>query len=97
MKNSADKTQTLRFWIAAVDHGKTIRKIDEKLNDDQSDRQIAELLLRRKNSAQQRERLVQAVQNAVKLKYQSQVPEAFAHVNKEMQRFEALQQQHSSI
>ena len=98
LKNSAGKNQILSYWNAAVDHGKTIREIGEKLHDDNDDKPKAELLLRRKNTAQKRERLVQAVQNAMKVKYQPQIPEAFAYENKEMwSRFEELQQQNSSI
>ena len=89
LKNSADKTQTLSYWNAAVVHGETISEIDESLNDDHNDTQIAELLLRRKDIARKRERFIQAVQNSIKLNYQPQIPEAFAYENKEMQsRFE---------
>ena len=58
-KNSADKTQTLRYWIAAVDHGKSRREIDESLYDDHDDKQIAELLSRIEETAQ---KLIEAVQ-----------------------------------
>ena len=52
LKNSADKTQTLSYWNAAVIHSESIRVIDESLNDNQNDKQIAELLLQRKDSSE---------------------------------------------
>ena len=92
LKNSADKTQVLSYWNVAVDYGKSIEEIDESLHDDHDDKQIAELLLRRNDTAQKRERLIQAVQSEIKIKYQPQIPEAFAQENREMQsQFEALQ------
>ena len=75
-----------------------MEETDENLNNDHDDKQIAELLLRRKDTAQKRERQVQAVQNAMKLEYQPQIPEAFAQENRKMQsRFQALQQQNAGI
>ena len=47
LKNSADKAQILSHWNAAVEHGKTIRAIDENLARNDDNKQIAELLLRR--------------------------------------------------
>ena len=41
LKNSADKTQTLSYWNAAVIHGESIREIDESLNDNQNDKQTS--------------------------------------------------------
>ena len=98
LKNSADKAQTLSYWNAAVGHGKTVKEIDENLACKQDDKEIAELLLRRKDAINRRERLVKAVENAIKFKYQPQIPEIFSAVNKAMQsRFVELQQQSSSI
>ena len=47
LKNSADKAQTLRYWNAAVELGKTVKEIDENLASNVDDKQIADLLLRR--------------------------------------------------
>ena len=45
-----------------------------------------------------RDRLIKAVENAIKVKYQPQIPEIFSTVNKEMQsRLAELQQQSSSV
>ena len=94
LKNSVDKTQTLSYWNAAVEHGKTIRGIDENLASNDDNKQIAELLLRRIDAINRRERLIEAIQNAIKVKYQSQVPEMFSTVIKAMQsRFVELQRQ----
>ena len=55
-------------------------------------------MLRRKPSIQKRERLIQAIRNAVKLRYQPQLPEVFADGSKAMpSRFEHLQRQNTSI
>ena len=98
LKNSADKTQTLSYWNAAVEHGKTIRGIDETLANNDDNKQIAELLLRRIDAINMRERLIKAIQNSIKVKYQPQVPEMFSTVIKAMQsRFVELQQQNSSV
>ena len=98
LKNSADKTQVLSYSNAAVDHGKSIEENDENLNDDHDDKQIAELLLLRKDPTQKRERLIQAVQNAMKLKYQPQITKAFAQENRKMQSLlEGLQQRSTGI
>ena len=92
LKNSADKTQTLSYWNAAVEHGKTIRGIDENLASNDDNKQIAELLLRRTDAINRRERIIKAIQNANKVKYQPQVPEMFSAVIKAMQsRFVELQ------
>ena len=94
LKNSADKAQTLSYWNAAVEHGKTIRGIDENLASNDDNKQIAELLLRRIDAINRRERLIKAIQNAIKVKYQPQVPEMFSTVIKAMQsRFVELQRQ----
>ena len=56
------------------------------------------MLLRRTDAINRRERLIKAVENAIKVKYQPQIPEIFSTVNKEIQsRLVGLQQQSSSI
>ena len=98
IKNSADKAQTLSYWNAAVEHGKTVKEIDENLSSNVDDKQIAELLLKRTDAINRRDRLIKAVENAIKVKYQAQIPEIFSTVNKEIQsRLVELQQQNSSI
>ena len=98
LKNSADKAQTLSYWNAAVEHGKTVKEIDENLASNVDDKQIADLLLRRTDAINRRDRLIRAVENAIKVKYQPQIPEIFSTVNKEMQsRLVELQQQSSSV
>ena len=98
LKNSADKAQTLSYWTAAVEHGKTVKEIDENLASNVDDKQIADLLLRRTDAINRRDRLIKAVENAIKVKYQPQIPEIFSTVNKEMQsRLAELQQQSSSV
>ena len=98
LKNSADKAQTLSYWTAAVEHGKTVKEIDENLARNVDDKQIADLLLRRTDAINRRDRLIKAVENAIKVKYQPQIPEIFSTVNKEMQsRLAELQQQSSSV
>ena len=98
LKNSADKAQTLSYWNAAVEHGKTVKEIDENLTSNVDDKQIADLLLRRTDSINRRDRLIKAVENAIKVKYQPQISEIFSTVNKEMQsRLAELQQQNSSV
>ena len=98
LKNSADKAQTLSYWTAAVEHGKTVKEIDENLASNVDDKQIADLLLRRTDAINRRDRLIKAVENAIKVKYQPQIPEIFSTVNKEMQsQLAELQQQSSSV
>ena len=98
LKNSADKAQTLSYWNAAVEHGKTVKEIDENLASNVDDKQIADLLLRRTDAIKRRDRLIKAVENAIKVKYQLQIREIFSTVNKEIQsRLLELQQQSSSI
>ena len=98
LKNSADNAQTRSYWNAAVEHEKTVKKIDENLASNDDDKQIAELLLRRTDAMNRRERLIKAVENAIKFKYQPQIPEIFSAVNKEIKsRFVELQQQNSRI
>ena len=98
LKNSADNAQTRSYWNAAVEHGKTVKAIDENLASTDDDKQIAELLLRRTDAINRRKRLIKAVENAIKFKYQPQIPEIFSAVNKEIKsRFVELQQQNSRI
>ena len=95
---SADKAQTSSYWNAVVEHGKTVKEIDENLASNVDDKQIADLLLRRTDAINRRDRLIKAVENAIKVKYQPQIPEIFSTVNKEMQsRLAELQQQSSSV
>ena len=98
LKNSADNTQTLSYWNAAVEHGKTVKEIDENLASNGDNKQIAYLLLRRTDAINRRDRLIKAVENAIKVKYQPQIPEMFSAANKAMQsRLVELQHQCSSI
>ena len=98
LKNSADNEQTRSYWNAAVERVKTVKEIDENIASNDDDKQIAELLLRRTDAINRRERLIKAVENAIKLKYQQQIPEIFSAVNKAIKsRFVDLQQQNSSI
>ena len=98
LKNSADKAQTFSYWNAAVEHGKTVKENDENLASNVDDKQIADLLLRRTDAINRRDRLIKAVENAIKVKYQPQIPEIFSTVNKEIQsQLVELQQQSSSI
>ena len=98
LKNSANKAQTLSYWNAAVEHGKTVKETDENLASNVDDKQIADLLLRRTDAINRRDRLIKAVENAIKVKYQAQIPEIFSTVDKEIQsRLVELQQQSSSI
>ena len=93
LKNSADNPQTRSYLNAAVEHGKTVKVIDENLASNDDDKQIAELLLRRTDAINRRERLIKAVENAIKIKYQPQIHEIFSTVNKEIKiRFVELQQ-----
>ena len=97
LKNSADKAQTLSYWNAAAEHDKKIRGIDENLASNDDNKQIAELLLRRIDAINRREQLIKAIQNAIKVKYQPQVPEMFSTVIKAMQsQFVELQRQNSN-
>ena len=98
LKNSADKAQTLSYWSAAVQHGKTVKEIDENLISNVDVKQIADLLLRRADAINRRDRLIKAVGNAIKVKYRSKIHEMFSAVNKAMQsRLVELQHQSSSI
>ena len=98
LKNSADKAQTWSYWNAAVNQGKTFEEIDENLASNDDDKQIAELLLRRTDAMNRRERLIKAVENAIKFKYQPQIPKIISAVNKDIKsRFVELQQQNSRI
>ena len=98
LKNSADTAQIVSHWNAACEHGKTIRAIDENLASNDDNKQIAELLLRRIDVINRRERLFKAIQNAIKIKYQPQITEMFSTVIQVIKsRFVELQQQNSSI
>ena len=68
LKNSADKAQTLSYLNAAEQPGKTVKAIVENLSSKDDNKQIAELLLRRTDAINRRERLLKAVVNAKKLK-----------------------------
>ena len=97
LKNSADNAQTRIFFYAAVEHGKYLEKIDENLASNDDDKQIAELLLRQTDAMNRRERLIKVVENAIKLKYQPQIPEVLSAVNKEIKsQFVVLQRQNSN-
>ena len=75
-----------------------MKAIDENLASNDDDKQIAELLLRQTNAINRRERLIKAVENAIKFKYQPLIPEIFSTVNKKIKsRFVELQQQNSRI
>ena len=88
----------MSYRNAAVEHGKTVKEIDENLASNVDDKQIADLLLRRTNAIKRRDRLIMAVENAIKVKYQPQIPEMFSAVNRAMQRrWVELQQQSSSV
>ena len=98
LKNSAGKAQTLSHWNASIEHSKTVKEINGNLASDVDDKQIAELLLRRTDAINRRERVIKAVEKAIKVKNQPQIPEMFSAVNKSMQsRLIELQQQYSSI
>ena len=98
LKNSADKAQTLSYWNTAVEHGKSVKEIDENIASNVDDKQITDLLLRRTDAINRRDRLIKAVENAIKVKYQPQIPEMFSAANKAMQsRLVELQHQCSSI
>ena len=84
----------MSYWNAAVELCKTAKGIEENLTSNVDDKQIAELLLRKKR----RDRLFKVVENAIEVKYQPLVPEMFSAVNKAKQsRLVDLQQQNSSI
>ena len=69
LKNSADNAQTRSFWNATVEHGKTVKELDESLASNDDNKQITELLLRRTEAINRQERLIKAVENAIKLMY----------------------------
>ena len=87
----------MSHWNAACEHGKTIRAIDENLARNDDNKQIAELLLRRIDVMKRRERLFKAIQKAIKIKYQPQIPQMFSTVIQAMNsRFVELQRQDSN-
>ena len=60
-------------------------------------KQIAELLLRQTDAINRRERLIKSVENAIQLKYRTQIPELFSSMNEAMSsRFGELQLQNRS-
>ena len=85
LKNSGDKAQSLGYWNAAVEHGKTVKEIDENLDSNVDNKQISDLLLRQTYAINRRDRLIEAVENAIKVKYQPQILKMFSTVNKAMQ------------
>ena len=88
----------MSYWNAAVEHGKTVKETDENLASNVDDKQIADLLLRRTDAINRRDRLIKAVENAIKVKYQPQIPEMFSAVNRAMEsRWVELQLQRSSV
>ena len=98
LKNSAGKAQTLSYWNAADENSKRVKEINKILASNVEDKRTADLLLRRTVAMNRRDRLIKAVEKAINVKYQPQIPEMFAAVNKAMQnRFVELQQQNSSI
>ena len=74
LENSANKAQTLSYWNAAVEHGKTVKEIHENLASNVGDKQIANLLLRQTDAKKRRDRLFKSVEDAIKVKYQPQIP-----------------------
>ena len=75
----------MSFWNVAVEHGKAVKEIDENLASLADDKQIAELLLRRTDAINRRGQLIKAVENAIKVKYQPEIPEMFSAVNRATQ------------
>ena len=84
-KNSTDKAQTLGYCNAAAEHGKSVKAFHENLASNDDNKQRAELFLRRTDAINRRERQIEAVENAIKVKYQPQIPERFSAVNRGMQ------------
>ena len=98
LKNSAHKAQTWSYWNAAVNQGKTLEEIDENLASNDDNEQIAKLLLRRIDVINRRERLIKAIQNAIKIKNQPQIPEMISTVIQAMKsQFAQLQRQDSHV
>ena len=77
LKNSSVEAQTSRSYCnAAMEHSRAIREIHD------DNKRIAELLLRRADAFNGREKLTKAVKNARKLNYESQISELFSTMNK---------------
>ena len=76
LKNSADKAQTVSYWNAAVEHGKTVKVIDENLASNVDDKQIADLLLRRTDAINRRDRLIKAVERQSKSSINRRYPKS---------------------
>ena len=88
----------MSYWTTAVEHGKTVKEIDENLASNVDDKPIADLLLRRTDAINKRDRLIKEIENTIIVKYQPQIHEMFSTVNKAMQsQFVELQQQNCSI
>ena len=95
-KNSADRTRILSYCSAAVDHGELVTELDGKLDCMHEDKQLASLLLQRRDAIQKQARLIHAIKLAVKLKYQPQIPQAFTDRNKGKQsRFKDVQERNA--
>ena len=73
LKNTTDKAQTLSYLNASVEHGKTLKEIDEDLASNDDNKQIAELLLRQTDAINGQERLIKLVESTIKLMYQPQI------------------------
>ena len=90
--------QEVKRWLNQNDLISLLKDIDGNLASNDDNKQIAELLLRRTDAINRRERLIKAVENAIKLRYQPQIPEKISALNKaKKSRFIDLQQQNSSI
>ena len=55
----------MSYWNVAVEHGKTVKKIDENLASNVDDKQIADLLLRRTDAKNRGDGLIKAVEIAI--------------------------------
>ena len=80
-----------------VKHGQSIKEIDESLACNHDEMHLAFIVLQKKDVIQKQERLIQENQNAVKLKYQRQLPEVFGTGKKSMQSTFAFLQHQNCI
>ena len=97
LKNSVYRTQVSNYWSAVVDQRELVTEIDCMLDSIHEDEPLADFS-RQRVDAKKRERLMQAIKMGVKIKYQTQIPEAFADRRKAMQSgLEELQRQNISI
>ena len=78
LKNLADDAQRLSYWNAAVENDTTARGIDENIVSIIDNKQVAELLLLRRSAMNGQDRLMNAIENPIKFKYHSQIPEMFS-------------------